>query len=52
MTRLQKAKFAGSTNKIVADRPAISEETFKADKRIILSKLGATGQTHAVLIAL
>lgn len=43
---------AGSANKIVADRLAISEETVKAHMRSILSKLGANDRTHAVTIAL
>ena len=43
---------AGSANKIVADRLAISEETVKAHMRNILSKLGANDRTHAVTIAL
>ncbi len=43
---------AGSANKMVADRLAISEETVKAHMRNILSKLGAKDRTHAVTIAL
>jgi len=43
---------AGSANKVVADRLAISEETVKAHMRSILSKLGANDRTHAVTIAL
>ena len=43
---------AGSANKIVAGRLAISEETVKAHMRNILSKLGANDRTHAVTIAL
>jgi len=42
----------GNSNKIVADRLAISEETVKAHMRNILSKLGANDRTHAVTIAL
>jgi DNA-binding NarL/FixJ family response regulator len=43
---------AGNANKIVADHLSISEETVKAHRRSILSKLGANGRTHAVTIAL
>ena len=43
---------AGSANKMVAARLAISEETAKAHMRNILSKLGANDRTHAVTIAL
>ena len=43
---------AGSANKIVALRLAVSEETVKAHMRSILSKLGANDRTHAVTIAL
>jgi DNA-binding NarL/FixJ family response regulator len=42
---------AGNANKIVAHL-SISEETVKAHRRSILSKLGANGRTHAVTIAL
>jgi|ERR1700752_273529 len=43
---------AGSANKMVAARLAISEETAKAHMRNILAKLGANDRTHAVTIAL
>jgi DNA-binding NarL/FixJ family response regulator len=43
---------AGHSNKIVADRLDISEETVKTHMRSILSKLGASDRTHAVTIAL
>jgi DNA-binding NarL/FixJ family response regulator len=42
---------AGNSNKIVADKLAISEETVKSHVRSILSKLGANDRTHAVTIA-
>jgi DNA-binding NarL/FixJ family response regulator len=42
----------GGSNKIVADRLAISEETVKGHVRNILGKLGANDRTHAVTIAL
>src|SRR5882724_838350 len=43
---------AGNSNKIVADRLQISEETVKAHMRRILSKLRANDRTHAVTIGL
>jgi DNA-binding NarL/FixJ family response regulator len=43
---------SGHSNKIVADRLDISEETVKTHMRSILSKLGASDRTHAVTIAL
>lgn len=43
---------SGNSNKIIADRLSISEETVKAHMRNILSKLGANDRTHAVTIAL
>jgi DNA-binding NarL/FixJ family response regulator len=43
---------AGNSNKIVADRLCISEETVKSHMRSILSKLGANDRTHAVTLAL
>src|SRR5580692_7103779 len=42
---------AGNSNKIVADRLSISEETVKSHMRSILSKLGANDRTHAVTLA-
>src|SRR5215813_15503715 len=42
----------GNSNKKVAERLYISEETVKAHLRNILSKLGANDRTHAVTIAL
>jgi DNA-binding NarL/FixJ family response regulator len=43
---------AGNSNKIVADRLEISEDTVKSHIRSILGKLGANDRTHAVTIAL
>jgi DNA-binding NarL/FixJ family response regulator len=43
---------AGHSNKIVADELAISEDTVKGHMKSILSKLGASDRTHAVLIAM
>jgi DNA-binding NarL/FixJ family response regulator len=42
----------GCSNKVVADRLMISEDTVKAHVRNILSKLNASDRTHAVTIAL
>lgn len=47
-----RAVAAGNSNKIVADRLHISEETVKTHMRSILSKLYANDRTHAVTIAL
>lgn len=47
-----KSVAAGNSNKIVADKLAISEETVKSHIRSILSKLSANDRTHAVTIAL
>jgi DNA-binding NarL/FixJ family response regulator len=43
---------AGCSNKVVADRLGISEDTVKGHVRSILSKLNASDRTHAVTIAL
>jgi DNA-binding NarL/FixJ family response regulator len=43
---------AGNSNKQVADRLNISEDTVKAHMRSVLGKLGANDRTHAVTIAL
>jgi DNA-binding NarL/FixJ family response regulator len=43
---------AGNSNKIVAAKLKISEDTVKSHMRSILTKLGATDRTHAVMIAL
>src|SRR5580658_10121499 len=42
---------AGNSNKTVADKLSISEETVKSHVRSILSKLRANDRTHAVTIA-
>ena len=42
---------AGNSNKIVADKLSIAEETVKSHVRSILSKLRANDRTHAVTIA-
>jgi DNA-binding NarL/FixJ family response regulator len=42
---------AGNSNKLVADRLSITEDTVKAHVKSILSKLGANDRTHAVTIA-
>src|SRR5262245_32480812 len=47
-----RAVAAGNSNKIVADRLQISEDTVKGHMRSILSKLYANDRTHAVMIAL
>src|ERR1700744_4040187 len=41
----------GCSNKVVADRLVISEDTVKGHMRSILSKLNANDRTHAVMIA-
>lgn len=43
---------AGCSNKVVADKLKISEDTVKGHVRNILSKLNANDRTHAVTIAL
>ena len=43
---------AGCSNKVVAGRLAISEDTVKGHVRNILAKLNASDRTHAVTIAL
>jgi DNA-binding NarL/FixJ family response regulator len=42
----------GCSNKLVADRLGISEDTVKGHVRSILSKLNASDRTHAVTIAM
>jgi DNA-binding NarL/FixJ family response regulator len=42
----------GNSNKIVADRLNISEDTVKGHMRNIMMKLNANDRTHAVLIAM
>jgi DNA-binding NarL/FixJ family response regulator len=41
----------GSSNKMIADRLKLSEDTVKGHMRSILSKLNANDRTHAVTIA-
>ncbi len=43
---------AGCSNKVVADRLGISEDTVKGHVRNILSKLHASDRTHAVTVAM
>jgi DNA-binding NarL/FixJ family response regulator len=43
---------SGSSNKLIAEQLGISEHTVKGHLKSILSKLGATDRTHAVIIAL
>jgi DNA-binding NarL/FixJ family response regulator len=43
---------SGCSNKVIADRLSISEDTVKGHVRNILSKLNASDRTHAVTIAL
>jgi len=43
---------AGNSNKIIADRLSLSEDTVKGHVKNILSKLGANDRTHAVTIGL
>ena len=43
---------AGSSNREIADRLKIGEETVKSYVRNLLSKLGANDRTHAVTIAI
>jgi len=43
---------SGNSNKAIADRLEITEDTVKSHIRSILNKLGANDRTHAVTIAL
>jgi DNA-binding NarL/FixJ family response regulator len=43
---------AGCSNKVVADKLSISEDTVEGHMKSIMGKLGANDRTHAVLIAL
>lgn len=43
---------AGNANKQIADQLAVSEETVKSQVKNILSKLGASDRTHAVVIGM
>jgi DNA-binding NarL/FixJ family response regulator len=47
-----RAVASGCSNKIVADRLNISEDTVKGHMKNVLAKLQANDRTHAVLIAL
>jgi DNA-binding NarL/FixJ family response regulator len=47
-----RAVASGCSNKIVADRLHISEDTVKGHMKNILAKLQANDRTHAVLIAM
>jgi DNA-binding NarL/FixJ family response regulator len=42
---------AGNSNKVIAGRLSLSEETIKSYLKTILVKLGANGRTHAVTLA-
>jgi DNA-binding NarL/FixJ family response regulator len=42
----------GNSNKLIADKLSIAEETVKGHLKSILSKLGANDRTHAVTIGL
>ena len=42
----------GNSNKLIASDLFVSEHTVKGHLRNILSKLGASDRTHAVMIAL
>lgn len=43
---------SGNSNKLVADKLYVTEETIKGHVRSILSKLGANDRTHAVTLGL
>jgi DNA-binding NarL/FixJ family response regulator len=43
---------AGNSNKLIADKLSIADETVKGHVSSILSKLGANDRTHAVTLAL
>ena len=45
-----RAVAGGSSNKIIAEHLGISEHTVKGHLKSILSKLGASDRTHAVMI--
>jgi ATP/maltotriose-dependent transcriptional regulator MalT len=49
--RFHSQRERGCSNKIVADRLSISEETVKSHMKSIVAKLKANNRTHAVLIA-
>ena len=46
-----KPKKLEVTNKLVADKLSVTEDTIKMHVKSILSKLGANDRTHAVTIA-
>jgi len=43
---------AGNSNKLIADRLSISEDTVKGHVKRLLSKLGVNDRTHAVTVGL
>jgi DNA-binding NarL/FixJ family response regulator len=51
-TEVLRTIASGCSNKIVADRLGISEDTVKTHMKSILGKLAANDRTHAVLIAM
>ena len=51
-TEVLRQVAAGCSNKIIADRLCISEDTVKGHVRNILQKLNANDRTHAVTIAI
>lgn len=51
-TEVLRVVAAGCSNKIVADKLAISEETVKGHIKSVLAKLCANDRTHAVMIAM
>jgi DNA-binding NarL/FixJ family response regulator len=50
--QILKSVAGGKSNRLIAAELAISESTVKAHMKSILPKLGASGRTHAVMIAL
>ncbi|SFS12299.1 two component transcriptional regulator, LuxR family [Granulicella pectinivorans] len=51
-TQVLREVAAGSSNKIVADKLFITEDTVKGHMKSILAKLQANDRTHAVMIAI
>jgi DNA-binding NarL/FixJ family response regulator len=43
---------SGNSNKFIADKLSIAEHTVKGHVKSILSKLGASDRTHAVMVGL